>query len=137
MSLGGGANGVQDLLTLAVHTLDQANMISVVAAGNSGRGSFTVSSPGSAARALTASASSVATRSPTRSRRARPLPRASSGLRDPGRVSVGGTLRVLAGDGASGPSLACDPLAAAASASIALYERGGSGPSFATNYKFK
>ena len=59
MSLGGGANGVQDLLTVAVDNLDQANMISAVAAGNSGPGNFTVESPGSAARALTAGASSV------------------------------------------------------------------------------
>jgi subtilisin family serine protease len=37
----------------------------------------------------------------------------------------GGTLRVLAGDGVSGLSLACDPLAAASSAdSIALIQRG-------------
>ncbi len=59
MSLGGGAHGVQDLLTIAVDDLDQANMISAVAAGNSGPDPFTVESPGSAARALTAGASSV------------------------------------------------------------------------------
>ena len=46
MSLGGGAHGVQDLLTVAVDNLDQANMISAVAAGNSGPGNFTVESPG-------------------------------------------------------------------------------------------
>ena len=54
MSLGGGANGVQDLLTIAVDNLDAANMVVAVAAGNSGPGHFTVESPGSAARALTA-----------------------------------------------------------------------------------
>ena len=70
MSLGGGAHGVQDLLTVAVDDLDIANMISAVAAGNSGDGDtaahppfgpghYTVESPGSAARALTAGASSV------------------------------------------------------------------------------
>jgi minor extracellular serine protease Vpr len=59
MSLGGGAHGVQDLLTDAVDDLDQAGMISAVAAGNSGPGHFTVESPGSAARALTAGASTV------------------------------------------------------------------------------
>ena len=59
MSLGGGAHGIQDLLTIAVDNLDQANMISAVAAGNSGPGHYTVESPGSAARALTAGASSV------------------------------------------------------------------------------
>lgn len=59
MSLGGGANGVQDLLTVAVDDLDQANMVVAVAAGNDGPGNFTVGSPGSAARALTAGGSTV------------------------------------------------------------------------------
>ena len=59
MSLGGGAAGIQDLLTMAVDNLDQANMVVAVAAGNSGPGHYTVESPGSAARALTAGASTV------------------------------------------------------------------------------
>ena len=59
MSLGGGAHGIQDLLTVAVDNLDQADMVVAVAAGNSGPGLFTVESPGSAARALSAGASSV------------------------------------------------------------------------------
>ncbi len=59
MSLGGGARGIQDLLTVAVDNLDQANMVVAVAAGNSGPGHFTVQSPGSAARALTAGATTV------------------------------------------------------------------------------
>jgi minor extracellular serine protease Vpr len=59
MSLGGGAHGIRDLLTIAVDNLDQANMVVAVAAGNSGPGLFTVESPGSAARALTAGASTV------------------------------------------------------------------------------
>lgn len=59
MSLGGGASGIQDLLTIAVDNLDRANMVVAVAAGNSGPGHFTVESPGSAARALTAGASTV------------------------------------------------------------------------------
>ena len=59
MSLGGNANGIQDLLTIAVDNLDQANMVVAVASGNSGPGLRTVESPGSAARALTAGASSV------------------------------------------------------------------------------
>jgi subtilisin family serine protease len=59
MSLGGGAQGNQDLLTHAVDDLDQAGFISAIAAGNSGPGDFTIESPGSAARALTAGASSV------------------------------------------------------------------------------
>jgi minor extracellular serine protease Vpr len=59
MSLGGNASGIQDLLTIAVDNLDQANMVVAVAAGNSGPGHFTIESPGSAARALTAGASTV------------------------------------------------------------------------------
>ena len=59
MSLGGGSHGFQDLLTVAVDNLDQANMVVAVAAGNSGPGLYTVESPGSAARALTAGASTV------------------------------------------------------------------------------
>jgi len=54
MSLGGGAHGIQDLLTIAVDNLDRANMVLAVAAGNSGPGLNTIESPGSAARALTA-----------------------------------------------------------------------------------
>lgn len=70
MSLGGGASGVQDLLTNAVNNLDIANMVVAVSAGNDGEGDpeahpplapghYTVGSPGSAARALTAGASWV------------------------------------------------------------------------------
>lgn len=59
LSLGGGAHGIQDLLTVAVDNLDEANMVVAVAAGNSGPGHYTVESPGSAARALTAGAATV------------------------------------------------------------------------------
>ncbi len=70
MSLGGGASGIQDLLTMAVNNLDEANMVIAVAAGNSATGNavpphlqapghYTVESPGSAVRALTAGASTV------------------------------------------------------------------------------
>jgi subtilisin family serine protease len=63
MSLGGrpksGNLGIQDLLTVAVDDLDQANMISAVASGNAGPGFDTVESPGSAPRALTAGAATV------------------------------------------------------------------------------
>jgi minor extracellular serine protease Vpr len=63
MSLGGrpksGNLGIQDLLTVAVNNLDQANMVVAVASGNSGPGLDTVESPGSAARALTAGAATV------------------------------------------------------------------------------
>lgn len=59
MSLGGGASGVQDLLTVAVDNLDRGGMISTISAGNEGPGFSTVGSPGSAARGLTAGASAV------------------------------------------------------------------------------
>ncbi len=59
MSLGGNAHGVQDLLTTAVDNLDRANIVVAVSAGNEGPGHYTVGSPGSAERALTAGASSV------------------------------------------------------------------------------
>ena len=59
MSLGGDASGIQDLVSMAVNDLDQAGMVSAISAGNSGPGHFTVGSPGSAQRALTAGASSV------------------------------------------------------------------------------
>ena len=64
MSLGGthgksGNIGFADLLTIAVDNLDVANMVIAVAAGNSGPGHYTIESPGSAARALTAGASTV------------------------------------------------------------------------------
>jgi len=59
MSLGGGASGLHDLLMVAVDDLDQANMVVAVAAGNSGPGHDTIESPGAAARALTAGASTV------------------------------------------------------------------------------
>jgi minor extracellular serine protease Vpr len=64
MSLGGthgksGNAGFADLLMNAVNDLDEAGMVSAVAAGNSGPGHFTVESPGAAERALTAGAMTV------------------------------------------------------------------------------
>jgi subtilisin family serine protease len=59
MSLGGGSQGFNDLLAIATDNLDEANMVVAVAAGNSGPGHFTIESPGKAARALTAGASTV------------------------------------------------------------------------------
>ena len=59
MSLGGNAHGNQDLLTVAVDNLDRAGIVVAVSAGNDGPGHYTVGSPGSAERALTAGASSV------------------------------------------------------------------------------
>ena len=59
MSLGGGSQGMNDLLAHATDNLDLANMVVAVAAGNSGPGFSTIESPGKAARALTAGASTV------------------------------------------------------------------------------
>lgn len=64
MSLGGthgksGNVGFADLLMDAVNDLDEAGMVSAVAAGNSGPGHFTIESPGAAERALTAGAMTV------------------------------------------------------------------------------
>lgn len=59
MSLGGGSHGIQDLLTVAVDNLDQANMVVAISNGNDGPGPFTVGSPGMARRGLTAGASTV------------------------------------------------------------------------------
>lgn len=59
MSLGGSSAGIRDLLAMGVDNLDRANMVIAVAAGNSGPGFGTVESPGKAARALTAGASTV------------------------------------------------------------------------------
>lgn len=59
MSLGGGAHGVQDLLTHAVDNFDRGGMLVAISAGNEGPGYFTLGSPGSAERALTSGAYSV------------------------------------------------------------------------------
>lgn len=59
MSLGGPHSGIKDLLTKAVDNLDKAGMVFAISAGNEGPGHYTVGSPGSAARALTAGASTV------------------------------------------------------------------------------
>jgi len=59
MSLGGGSNGAQDLLSVAVDRFDRAGMVIAIAAGNSGPGDRTVESPGYAERAIAAGASTV------------------------------------------------------------------------------
>jgi len=57
MSLGGGINGFQDQLTVASNRAANAGVVVAIAAGNSGPGVNTVESPGSAADAITACAS--------------------------------------------------------------------------------
>ncbi len=132
MSLGGNAHGIQDLLTIAVDNLDKANMVFTISAGNEGPGHYTVGSPGSAARALTAGASTVnhAVVSPVTAGAAA----ASGVLGDfgvPDAYPLEGTLRVLNGSGSpddtgvSGLHLACSSLPAAPdSHSFALIQRG-------------
>ncbi len=125
MSLGGGAHGVQDLLTVAVDNLDQANLVFAISAGNDGPGHYTVGSPGSAKRALTAGAATV------NHQVANPI---SAGAADapgvqgefgvPASFPVTGTLDVTVGTGVSGLNLACEALPAAPADSIALIQRG-------------
>src|SRR5438270_6395532 len=57
MSLGGGINGFQDQLTVASNRAANAGVVVAIAAGNSGPGVNTVESPGQAADATTACAS--------------------------------------------------------------------------------
>jgi minor extracellular serine protease Vpr len=57
MSLGGGVQGPHDFLAEATDATADAGVVPAVAAGNSGPGDSTVESPGSAAGALTAGAS--------------------------------------------------------------------------------
>lgn len=57
MSLGGSVQGPHDLLAEASNAAVDAGMVVVVAAGNSGPGDATVESPGSAAKVITAGAS--------------------------------------------------------------------------------
>lgn len=57
MSIGGGVQGPHDLLAEAADATVDAGLVVAVAAGNSGPGSGTVESPGSAAKVITAGAS--------------------------------------------------------------------------------
>ncbi|MGH9166484.1 MAG: S8 family serine peptidase [Acidimicrobiia bacterium] len=57
MSLGGGVQGPHDFLAEASDAVVDAGMVVAVAAGNSGPGSETIESPGSAAKVITAGAS--------------------------------------------------------------------------------
>lgn len=122
MSLGGGAHGIQDLLTIAVDNLDQANMVSAVAA-ETGRGHYTVESPGSAARALTAGvATRSATSSPVRSPSTAYRCRASPAIRRLVASDFTAPLGVVTEaptNSATGLSTACGPLAANLTGQIA------------------
>lgn len=125
MSLGGNANGIQDLLTIAVDNLDEADMVVAVAAGNSGPGHYTVESPGSAARALTAGAATVGhfigtpilVGGNTFAGAAGAFPIVTSDLTAP--------LKVVTGTGVNGLNTACSALPAGSlNGTIALITRG-------------
>ncbi len=127
LSLGGGAHGIQDLLTVAVDNLDEADMVVAVAAGNSGPGHYTVESPGSAARALTAGAATVGhliatpiiVDGVTAAGIAGDFPTVSADLTAPlGVVTESPT------NAATGLSTACSPLATNLTGEIALISRG-------------
>ena len=125
MSLGGGAHGIQDLLTIAVDNLDQAGMVVAVAAGNSGPGLFTVESPGSAQRALTAGAATVG--------HFVAAPISAGGNSFPGiagdfgaqTVGITAMLSAIPGAGANGLGTVCSALAAGSlNGKIAMLARG-------------
>jgi minor extracellular serine protease Vpr len=123
MSLGGGAHGVQDLLTVVVDNLDQANMVVAVAAGNSGPGHYTVESPGSAARALTAGASTVGHFIGAPVTVSGHTYAAATGDFATVSSDLTAALGVTSGTGVSGLSLACSALPSLAG-KIALVARG-------------
>lgn len=122
MSLGGGASGIQDLLTIAVDNLDRAGMVSVVAAGNDGPGQYTVGSPGSAERALTVGASAVGHFVGSHVLAAGEKHRAASG--DFAIFTEKTTLPLGVAKGSSGLSEACYPLSEDLTGTIALVSRG-------------
>jgi minor extracellular serine protease Vpr len=134
MSLGGfhgplgvsGQLGFQDLLTMAVNNLDQANMVVAVAAGNAGPGHNTIESPGSAERALTAGAATIgqfigAPITPSGG----PTFVAAIGNFETVDADLTAPLAVTSGSGTNGLSTACSAFPAGSLAgAIALVSRG-------------
>ena len=123
MSLGGGQGGIQDLLSIGVDNLDAANMVSAVAAGNSGPGFSTIDSPGIAPRALTAGAATVGHFVGVEVTRGAVTTRAASGEFATVSADLNRPVGAPAGPGAAGLSVACAPLASLAG-QIALLSRG-------------
>lgn len=125
MSLGGGASGIQDLLTMAVDDLDQAGIVMAIAAGNDGPGHYTVGSPGSAERALTAGASTVGHFVTAQIKAPSGTYNAATG--DFATVSADTTavLAAASGTGAAGLSQACSALSGSYTGMIVLVARGG------------
>ncbi len=136
MSLGGNAQGIQDLLSIGVNNLDEANMVVAVAAGNSGPGHDTVQSPGSAARALTAGAASVghivATPITVNSKTYAGVTGQFAVVEN---TDLTAPLGVVTGSGVNGLSIACAALPAGSlTGKIALVARGTC--SFSTKIRF-
>jgi minor extracellular serine protease Vpr len=127
MSLGGGASGIQDLLTIAVDNLDAANMVVSISQGNNGPGARTVGSPGSAARALTAGGVSIGHQVVSLVKvGAATYVGVKGEFGSPPAGGLSAPLAVIA-DPASefgGLSIACAPLAAPLNGAIALVSRG-------------
>jgi subtilisin family serine protease len=123
MSLGGPSNGAQDLLMAEVNHLDDAGMISAVAAGNSGPALNTVQSPGAAVKALTAGASTVGHFIATPIVAPNGTYPAASGQFNTVAADTSDTLVAVAGTGTNGLSTACTPLSSSISG-IALIARG-------------
>jgi len=125
MSLGGNSHGNQDLLTNAVNDLDQAGMISAIAAGNSGPGHYTIESPGSAARGLTAGAMTVGHFIGAPVTAGGHTYGAASGDFPTVTSDLTATLAAVAGGGVNGLSTACSALPGGSlSGKIALISRG-------------
>ncbi len=129
MSLGGGVQGPHDFLADASNAAVDAGMVVVVAAGNSGPGDSTVESPGSAAKVITAGASTnshlagvpvtVVTTEPASS----VTYVGAAGDFGPYGTPFSG---VLVDVGAvTGDFLACSPIEADLTDTIALIDRGG------------
>ena len=123
MSLGGNSHGIQDLLTNEVNDLDQANMVVAVAAGNSGPGHFTIQSPGSAARALTAGAATVGHFIATPVVAGGTTYNAASGDFKTVSADLTAPLAITSGSGVNGLNTACSALSGV-SGDIALISRG-------------
>ena len=127
MSLGGNASGIQDLLTIAVNNLDRGGMVVAVSAGNEGPGFSTVGSPGSAERALTAGASSVAHQVSGTVSVGDQSALSVAGEFGPIPYPLSGPIHIIAGSDSviAGVSTGCAPHAAAPNAtSIAVVARG-------------
>lgn len=124
MSLGGNSHGIQDLLTDAVNDLDEAGMISAIAAGNSGPGHYTIESPGSAARGLTAGAFTVGHFIGAPVTAGGTTYGAATGAFNKVGSDLTATLAAVTGGGANGLSTACSALSVDLTGKIALISRG-------------